>query len=129
MASPAYEIVERVLTKNAKATFEDVKKAAARKGVTVAPVVYGLAKKNLGLTTPKTPAAKKAKASRKPSASRQTERVSVRGSRRSAPAISSTSLDGLGAIVERVQQLEADRERKNQALVEIQRVIEAALAD
>lgn len=127
MASPAYAVTEKVLKKNPKATFDDVKKAGLKKGLNVPPVVFGLAKKNLGLASPKTPVVGSGKARKPRNTSRLAEKAPTRERRRSSSAPASTSSIGLDAVIEHVRQIEVDRERKRRVLSEMRDLIDSAL--
>ena len=55
----AVEFATAELKKNKNASFHDIEKKAAKKGIKVVPLNYGLAKKHLGLGKPKKVAARR----------------------------------------------------------------------
>ena len=60
-SSPTFEFTKKYLQRRPSASFTDVQAAAQKKGLKVIPVVYGRAKKLLGLAKPATAKKKKAK--------------------------------------------------------------------
>ncbi len=122
--SPVIEFVLAALKKNPKATFAQITEAAKAKGLKVVPVVYGRARVMAGLSPKKGPAAKAKAAQRgpgRPPGKRGPGRPpGKRGPGRPPKAAAS---DGLENLVTRIRQAE----RLEQALREIQRVLDRAL--
>ena len=127
--SPAYDFFVKELQKNPNASYADIKAKAESRGLmNIYPIVYGRAKKTLGLTTPG--AAKKTtrkKVTKKTGRGPGRPKGSKNKVKRAAPAPSAGgSFEGLIAAV---RQSELERERYREALEEIRDVINAALND
>ena len=130
--SPVIEFVLAALKKNPKATFAQIAEAAKAKGLQVVPVVYGRARVMAGLS-PKKGKAAKAKAKAKVKAQAQAKRGPGRPPGKRGPGRppgkrgpgrpAKSAGDGLENLVTRIRQAE----RLEQALREIQRVLDRAL--
>ncbi len=120
--SPVIEFVLAALKKNPKATFGQIADAAKAKGLKVVPVVYGRARVMAGLSPKKGPAAK-AKAKRTAAGAAKRGPGRPPGKRGPGRPPKATASDGLENLVSRLR----SAERLEQALREIQRILDRAL--
>lgn len=133
-SSPSYDFFVKELQKNPNASYADIKAKAESRGLSnIYPIVFGRAKKALGLTSPGgAKAGGRKKVSRKKATGRKPGRPlgsknKKKATRRAAPAATGTgSFDDL---ITAVRQSELERERYREALEEIRDVINAALND
>lgn len=100
--SPSLELAKSVLSKNRKATYQEVKQAAEKKKIPMIPVIYGRAKLSLGIV--------KAGASK-----RYQPRVVTTRRRRTKTSL---DLKGIIAQLETAQQYE-------EAIVQIRAILDA----
>lgn len=131
-SSPSMAFAVAQLEKNPRIAFGDLKAAADKKGLSVLPIIYGRAKKALGLQRRSTIKPGRRVAGRSPlpapvsGAAALTPGTPAPRPRRGRPpkSAASVSLDGsLSQLMEAVQQAEVHR----QALEQIQQIIENAL--
>ena len=121
--SPAMEFVVAALKKNPKVEYASLKESAAKKGLTIFPIVYGRAKALLGLVPVAPRGSKKKKAIPKKTATR-----AVTGAKRPATRASgSVTLDSLQNLVADMKQVTADRDRYQRALEEMAKILDRAL--
>lgn len=111
-SSPAFEFVVGMLKKNPKVAYADVRAAAAKRGYKIYPIVYGRAKKLLGMTKPKRAA--KAGAARRTPARRGPGR----------PRTKSVAMDSLEGIIAMMKEGEREREVCRRALQDIRAIID-----
>jgi len=119
--SPAYDVSLKMLEKDPNVPFSDVKAACEKKGLSIFPIVYGRAKKALGLvgTNSPTPRGAKKKPGRKPGA-----RPVGRPRKHPRPAATG---NGLEAVIETMRSSEEERERMRHTLVEIRDLIDSVV--
>ncbi len=123
-SSPSMAFAVAQLEKNPRIAFGDLKAAADKKGLQVLPIIYGRAKKALGLQrrSAAKPGRRVAGRSTVPGASADVMDRPRRG--RPPKSASPVSLDGsLNQLMEAVQQAEVHR----QALEQIQQILDQAL--
>lgn len=110
----AFEFLTRTLKKNGNAVYADVAKAAAKRGLTVYPVMFGRAKLLLGLVKA---GEGRTKTAQRPAKARRVVRVTgIAGS------------DVADGIVAMVRGANAERVKLRGALEKIQGVLREALA-
>lgn len=117
--TPLMAFVTDYLRSHPTAEYSALKEAAAQKGFKIAPIVYGRARKELGLAGagPKRPGpATKKSADKKPSA------AAAPAPRRSAASAGNGGGD-LGAMLSRLQTMAAERDRFHAALSEIADIV------
>ena len=144
--SPAFAFILDYLRRNKKASFAEVRDAAAQDGFTIYPISYGKAQALLGLVASakrgqgqaaRATAAKKA-ARRGPGRPRKGAAKAAtprRGGRRKADAPPSANGrrnaggtdDILGGIANEIRALRQDRDRLRQALEELRDMVDAAV--
>lgn len=130
-ASPAYELALRMLEKNKDVSYADVRAAAQKKGLSIFPIVYGRAKKALGLVD--TSAAKKKVGKKKvgrpakAAAPAMVGGVVKRGPGRPRknPVVSASA--GIDSVIEAMRSNEAERERFRDVLVQIRDLISSVV--
>ena len=129
--SPSYDFFVKELQKNPNASYADIKAKAENKGLgNIYPIVFGRAKKALGLTSP---GGAKAPSRKKAAAKKATGRRPGRPAGRKTKAVRRTAAPSIGGsfedLISGVRQSELERERFREALLEIRDVIDAALND
>lgn len=126
-SSPSMAFAVAQLEKNPRIAFGDLKAAADKKGLQVLPIIYGRAKKALGLQRRSVVKPGRRVAGRSPNPPAPVVPGAVpaaRPRRGRPPKTASASLDGsLSQLMETVQQAELHR----QALEQIQVIIDNAL--
>ena len=120
-SSPGFEFVVGMLRKNPKVDYATVQAAATRKGYKIYPIVYGRAKKLLGMTGPPK---KKAPAVHKTTARTLASQPAIR---RGPGRPRKNAMDSLETAIEVMKRGERDRERFRKALSQIQNIIEGAM--
>jgi hypothetical protein len=118
-SSPTFEFTRNYLTKKPGATFAEVQTAAQKKGLKVIPVVYGRAKKLLGLAKP----AKK----KKVAAKRGRPATGARRGRPRKTAAASTALGTLEGVLQAMRRNDAERQQLRATLERIRDLIDKAL--
>lgn len=132
-SKPAYEFVLDVLRKNTGASFAEVKAAADRRGLKIFPIMYGRAKKQLGLIAPKggRKAAVRKAAGRKAAAAPKAAPARGRGRKAKvtrAPRAAAAGMgDGLDAVIQAMRHNETERERLHSALLKIKAILDAVV--
>lgn len=115
--SPAMEFLLAQLKKSPKISYGDVKAAAAKKSLTVYPIMYGRAQALLGLVKVK-PRGSKKKQKRGPG------RPPVLGRRGPGrPRKQTNAMDSLEAMITDMKDVARDRDRYQRALEQIARII------
>ncbi len=125
-SSPSMAFAVAQLEKNPRIAFGDLKAAADKKGLQVLPIIYGRAKKALGLQRRSAAKPGRRVAGRSPVPAPGASVPGVDRPRRGRPPKSATTptLDGsLSQLMEAVQQAEVHR----QALEQIQQILDSAL--
>ncbi|MDP6929791.1 MAG: hypothetical protein QF412_08835 [Planctomycetota bacterium] len=115
-----YEFIISELKKNKKVAYATIKAAADKMGLTVYPIMYGRAQRQLGLV--KASKKKKATARRGPGRPRK---IGRRGPGR--PRKASSPLDAINVMLSEMKQVERDRDRYRGTLERIARLIDDAL--
>ena len=113
-----YELIIGELKKNKKVSYATIKAAADKKKLTVYPIMYGRAQRQLGLVKAK----KKAPARRGPGRPRK---IGRRGPGR--PRKAASPLDAITALLSEMKQVERDRDRYRGTLEKIARLLDGAL--
>lgn len=135
-ASPAYDFVLNELRKNPDVSYADVSSKGEKKGLPkIYPIVYGRAKKALGLVGAAAGKTSKARAAKKPGRkARATQPAAAPAKRRGRPPGSKnrkTSAAALGdfeTVIHAMKQNEVERERYRRALEDMRSVLDAALS-
>lgn len=125
-SSPSMAFAVAQLEKNPRIAFGELKAAADKKGLQVLPIIYGRAKKALGLQRRSTAKPGRRVAGRSPLPAATPAVPGVVKPRRGRPpkSASTPTLDGsLSQLMEAVQQAEVHR----QALEQIQQILDNAL--
>lgn len=128
--SAAFDFATEQLRINPDLTFQDLKQRGAMAGLRVMPIVFGRAKALLGLVPvkPRQPRAKKV--AEAPISLRQVESAAAMP-RQKLPAAMPT-IDGLGSLeqlITALRDLEAERQRLQDALAAIQACVDEALQE
>jgi hypothetical protein len=128
--SPAFDFAIEQLRINPDLTFQDLKQRGAMAGLRVMPIVFGRAKALLGLVPvkPRQPRAKKVVEA--PISLRQVESAAAMP-RPKLPA-AMPAIDGLGSLeqlITALRDLEAERQRLQDALAAIQACVDEALQE
>lgn len=128
--SPAFDFAIEQLRINPDLTFQDLKQRGAMAGLRVMPIVFGRAKALLGLVPvkPRQPRAKKVVEA--PISLRQVESAAAMP-RPKLPA-SAPAIDGIGSLeqlITALRDLEAERQRLQDALAAIQACVDEALQE
>ncbi|MCA8963781.1 MAG: hypothetical protein H6838_03220 [Planctomycetes bacterium] len=128
--NPAFEFTIEYLKKNRKAAFADVRDAAAKKKLTLYPIMYGRAQALLGIVKQaprgqgKAKMAKAAKAARSAAPAGAVKRGPGRPRKNPLPAFDGT-IEGIVAAVKSSEQAKA---RYRAALEKIQSILSDALS-
>lgn len=124
--SPAFDFIVELLKKNKKATYQEIKAAADKKGLTIYPINFGRAKAMLGLV----PSAKRGqgKAAKKvksaaPKAATPKAAKKRPGRKAAAPSAPAAGA-GLEAIISHVKANEAEREKYRRAIEKIRAILD-----
>lgn len=118
--TPMTAFVTEYLRTHPDAEYAALKSAAAQKGFKIAPIVFGRARKGLGLA----PMAKKGPG-RPKAEPRPATRAAAAGTRRGASGSAFTG--DLGGVLGRLQEMASDRDRFHSALEEIARIIRSVI--
>jgi hypothetical protein len=118
--SPAMEFVVGALKKNPAVDYGTVKAGATKKGLTIFPIMYGRAKALLGLV-PVAARGSKKKAKKAPARAAKTKVVRRNSSTSTAP------LDSLQDLITDMKAVAQDRDRFQQALEQISKILKATL--
>ena len=116
-ASPAMEFLVAALKKNPKISYADVKDAAAKKGLTLYPIMYGRAQALLGLVKVSPRGSKKKRGPGRP------PKFGRRGPGR--PRKQTSAVDSLEAMIADMKEVARDRDRYRRALEQIAKVLES----
>ena len=121
-SSPTFDFTKKFLEKKPAASFAEIQAAASKKGLKVIPVVYGRAKKLLGLAKP---TAKKAA----PSAGVAGKVAARRGRppKSAAAIVTGTALGTLEGAIQAMRRNDMDRERYRRILERIRDLAAEAL--
>ena len=129
---PAFEFVVAQLKKNPKVAYADVHAAAEKKGYTIYPIMYGRAKRLLGLVAAK-PSKKKVAKKKvgRPLGSKNRNTAKKKLGRplgsKNRKVAAKPSVEGLEGVFEVMRSNEADRERYHAALVRIREILDDLL--
>lgn len=127
---PAFEFVVAQLKKNPKVAYSEVHAAAEKKGHTIYPIMYGRAKRLLGLVAAKSGKKVAKKKVGRPLGSKN-RKPSVKKTDASKPAatssVATSTVAGLEGVFEVMRSNEADRERYHAALVRIREILNEIL--
>lgn len=114
--SPAMEFLVAALKKDPKVSYADVKTAAAKKGLTLYPIMYGRAQALLGLVKVSPRGSKKKRGPGRP------PKLGRRGPGRPRK---STAMDSLEAMITDMKEVARDRDRYQRALEQIAKIIQS----
>ncbi len=114
--TPAFSFIKSKLTVNPEASFAQIRDAGAKKGLKVAPVLYGRVKALMGLV----PMAKRGTGGKKKGAARP-RALGKRGPGRPRKT------DISSGLLAEIQKMERDRQEMKEALVQIQHLIESVM--
>lgn len=130
--SPAYAFAVEALRSNPDATFEQLKARAQLENVSLHPIVYGLAKKHLGLAQPRPkrpkPAEPELEIEPLRRALHESTAAAAQGGYNAGPARGGAAPGDMGSVVDQLQHLVHEHARMREAMLRIKQIVDGLFA-